>query len=61
MFCDQPITYLDSPVILGRYLEPAIDIVSDMTYKILKTSVKYVCRATFQSLNPIDIAFSEHT
>ena len=36
MFRDQPITYPDLPVILGRYLGPAIDVGSARTYKIKK-------------------------
>ena len=46
MIRDQPITHPYLPVILGRYLGPAIDVGSTMTYKTLKANVKYVCRTT---------------
>ena len=60
MFRDQPITYPDPPMILGRYLVPAIDVGSAMTYKILKAKGYYVCRTIVNSLKPIELACSEH-
>ena len=60
IICDQPIKYPDSPVILGRYLIPAIDVGSAMTYNILKANSDYVCRTTVCSLNLTEISCSEH-
>ena len=60
MFCDQPITCPDFPVMLGRYLGPAIDVGSAMSYKILKENDDYVCRTTVCSLNTNDLISSEH-
>ena len=45
---------------MGRYLGPAIDVGSAMTYKILEENFEYVCRTTFRSLKPNELAFSEH-
>ena len=59
MFCDQPITHLDLPVILGQNLRLAIDVESAMNYKIMKVNGEYVCRTTVWLLNPTEIAFLE--
>ena len=58
MFHDKPLTHQYLTVILGRYLGPAIDVGSIITYKIMKTNGKYVCRTTVCSLNPTELACS---
>ena len=40
---------------MGRYLGPAIDVGSAMTYKILKPSGDYVCRSTVRQLTPYEL------
>ena len=57
MFSDQPNNYPYFPVILRRFLGPAIDVVSSMTYKILKANGKYVCRTTVHLLKQTELAF----
>ena len=60
MFFYQHITYPYLPVILGRYLGPAIDVGSAITYKILKANGEYVFRTTVCLFNPTEISCSEH-
>ena len=40
-------SYPDDKVTMGRYLGPATNVGSAMTYKIMKTKGNYVCRLTF--------------
>jgi hypothetical protein len=42
--------YPDDKIILGRYLEPAIDVGSALTMKILKHNGEVVCRSTVRHL-----------
>ena len=60
IFRYQPITYPYFPVILGRYLGPAIDVGSAMTYKILKANGEHVCRTIVCLLKPTKLACSYH-
>ena len=43
---EPPLTYPDDKICIGRYLGPAIDVGTAVTYKILKPNGKYVCRST---------------
>ena len=60
MFCDQPITCPDFPVILGCYLGLSIDVRTAMSYRILKENGEYVCRTTARLLNRTERDLSEH-
>ena len=46
MYYDPPLSYPDEKMCTGRYLGPAIDVGTAVTYKILKPNGKYVCRST---------------
>jgi hypothetical protein len=52
MFCNtvNTIAFPNKRLILGRYLEPAIDIGLALTAKILKQNGQYVCRLTLHHL-----------
>ena len=54
MFRDVLASYPDDPMTLGRYLGPATDVGSAMTYKILKENGRVVCRTTVRSLTPVE-------
>ena len=60
MFCDQPITYPDLPIVLVGYLGTATDVVSTMTYKTLKRNGEYVCRTTVHPLIITELYTPEH-
>ena len=50
MFRDALASYPDDPLTLGKYLGPAIDVGSAMTYRILKANGQVVCRTTVRPL-----------
>ncbi len=43
MYYDPPRSYPDDKIQLGRYLGPAIDVSSSMTYKILRSNGEVIC------------------
>ena len=58
MFRDALASYPDDPLTLGRYLGPATNVGSAMSYKILKENGRVVCRTTVRSLTPVEEASS---
>ena len=62
MFFQPKKTYLDDKMFIGRWLGPAIDVGTAMTYKILRPDGGYVCRPTLGSwtsneeANPVRMA-----
>ena len=55
-------TYPDEKIFIGRWLGPAIDVGTSVTYKILRPDDGYVCRSTLRSwtsneeANPVILA-----
>ena len=49
MFFQPKETYPDNKMFIGRWLGPAIDVGTAMTYKILSPDGGYVCRSTLRS------------
>ena len=49
MFFQPKETYPDDKIFIGRWLGPAIDVGTDMAYKILRPDGGYVCRSTLRS------------
>ena len=62
MFFQLKETYPDDKMFIGRWFGPAIDVVTAMTYKILRPDGGYVCRSTVRSCtsneeaNPVRMA-----
>ena len=50
MFREDPIQYPDENLVLGRYLEPAIDVVPEMSDKIIKTKCEVVHISTYRGI-----------
>ena len=56
MFCGGPhVSYTDNNLVLGRYLDPTLDVGPAMCAKILKNNGKVVPRFTLQTLTREDI------
>ena len=49
MIFKQKENYPDDKMFIGRWLGPAIDVVTSMTYNILRPDGGYVCRSTLRS------------
>ena len=49
MYYDPPSSFPDNKMLFGRYLGPATDMGTAMTYKILRPDGNYVCRQTVRS------------
>ena len=60
MFNNSPSTFLEVDFQLGRWLGPAADVGSAMTYKILKAKGKVVCRYTVRHLTPDELDSDIH-
>ena len=60
MFKDSPSTFPDENFQLGRWLGPAADVGSAMTYKILKSNGEFVCRSTLRHLTPVELDSEVH-
>ena len=62
MFFQPKETYPDDKNVIARWLGPAINVGTDMTYKILRSDGGYVCRSTLiswnsnEEANPVRIA-----
>ena len=46
MYYEPPLSYPDDKTCISRYLGPAIDVGTNVTYMILKPNGLYVCRST---------------
>ena len=46
----------EDTLVLGRYLGPRIDIVPDLTAKIIKENGKFVHQSTYHGLTPEEIS-----
>ncbi len=60
MFCDKEPSFPDDKLILGHYLEPAIDTGSALMAKILKSNGVFVCRSTLRHLTDEDFDSPVH-
>ena len=56
MYYQPTASYPDDKMFLGRWLGPAIDVGSAMTYKILLPSGNFVSRSTVRPLTPVEEA-----
>ncbi len=60
MYRDNEPSFPDDKLILGRYLEPAIDTGSALMAKILKSNSVFVCRSTLHYLTDEELNSSVH-
>ena len=52
MYYEPNATYPDDKYLMGRWLGPAVDVGSAMTYKVQKSNGQYVCRSSVRPWTP---------